>query len=177
MHYISTYDSPLGGITLASDGNRLTGLWFQGQKYYADTLPEAFDEKPLALFDEVHRWLDIYFSGRIPDFMPPLAAAGSPFRMAVWAILMQIPYGQVITYRQISQQLAQQRGLSAMSAQAVGGAVAHNPISILIPCHRVVGSDGSLTGYAGGIAKKRRLLMLEGVDMAGLYIPKKGTAL
>ena len=126
---------------------------------------------------EAKRWLDIYFSGREPDFLPPLHPLGTPFRRAVWELLLQIPYGRTVTYGELARRLAAKQGLVHMSAQAVGGAVGHNPISILIPCHRVVGSGGSLTGYAGGIDKKVRLLELEGTDMAGLFLPKPGTAL
>ena len=123
------------------------------------------------------RWLDVYFSGQEPDFLPPLHPHGSEFQLAVWELLLQIPYGQTTTYGALARQLAARRGLSRMSAQAVGGAVGHNPISLLIPCHRVVGTNGSLTGYAGGLDKKIRLLELEHADMTGLFIPKRGTAL
>lgn len=126
---------------------------------------------------ETKRWLDIYFTGREPDFMPPLAPVGSEFRRAVWDILLQIPYGRTTTYGEISRQLAEKRGIARMSAQAVGGAVGHNEISIIIPCHRVVGTNGSLTGYAGGVDKKLRLLELEGTDTGLFFVPKKGTAL
>ena len=177
MQYTTTYSSPLGGILLAGDNIGLTGLWFDGEKYYADTLDPEHEAKELPLFAGVKRWLDCYFSGNEPDFMPPVHMIGSPFQLAVWEILRQIPYGQTTTYGQIAQMIAQQRGLPHMSAQAVGGAVGHNEISIIIPCHRVVGSNGSLTGYAGGIDKKLRLLTLENVDMSRFFIPKKGTAL
>ena len=126
---------------------------------------------------ETKRWLDIYFTGREPGFLPPLHPIGSAFRQSVWELLLRIPYGQTTTYGEIAQELAAKRGLARMSAQAVGGAVGHNEISILIPCHRVVGTNGSLTGYAGGVDKKERLLTLEGVDMRGLFRPTKGTAL
>ena len=175
--YTYSYSSPLGGITLASDGTALTGLWFDGQKYFAATLPQAHTEKPLPVFDQTARWLDLYFSGQAPDFTPPLALSGTPFRQAVAKIMLTIPYGQTITYGQIATRMARQQGVKAMSAQAVGGAVGHNPISIIIPCHRVVGSGGSLTGYAGGIDKKIQLLRLEGADLTGLTVPQTGTAL
>ena len=126
---------------------------------------------------EAKRWLDVYFSGRQPDFRPPLHPAGSAFRQAVWALLLQIPYGQTTTYGALARQLAQMQGIARMSAQAIGGAVGHNPISIIIPCHRVVGANGSLTGYAGGIEKKVQLLTLEQADMSGFFVPVKGTAL
>ena len=129
------------------------------------------------ILTEARRWLDIYFTGREPDFLPPLHPVGSVFRQAVWKILLQIPYGKTTTYGEIARQLAAQQGLERMSAQAVGGAVGHNEISIIIPCHRVVGTNGSLTGYAGGIDKKIKLLELEHTDMSRFFVPKKGTAL
>ncbi len=177
MEYTHHYDSPLGGITLASDGAALSGLWFDGQKYFAATLGREHEEKPLPVFEAADRWLDVYFSGRAPDFTPPLAMYATPFRKAVWEVLLAIPYGQTMTYGQIADAIAKQKGLRHMSAQAVGGAVGHNPISIIVPCHRVVGTNGSLTGYAGGIDKKTALLKLENADMTALFVPKKGTAL
>ena len=171
------YDSPLGGILIAADEAGLTGLWFDGQKYFANQLPAEHTRQETPILAETKRWLDVYFSGREPDFTPPLHPAGSPFRQAVWDILLEIPYGQTATYGQIARQLAVERGLARMSAQAVGGAVGHNEISILIPCHRVVGMSGSLTGYAGGLSKKVKLLELERVDMSALFVPTKGTAL
>lgn len=177
MTYINHYDSPLGGITLASDGQALTGLWFDGQKYFGDTLSEQNETGALPVFDETKRWLDIYFRGEAPDFTPPLSLNTTPFRRAVWEIMLTIPFGQTMTYGQIADQIARQKGLPHMSAQAVGGAVGHNSISIIIPCHRVVGTGGSLTGYAGGIDKKVKLLTLEKVDMSAFFTPTKGTAL
>ena len=177
MQYITHYQSPLGGITISSDGTALTGLWFDGQKYFASTLGADYKEKDLSVFKEAKRWLDIYFSGREPDFTPPLSLNDSAFRMAVWQILQNIPYGQTITYGDIARQLAAQQGKAKMSAQAVGGAVGHNPISIIVPCHRVVGMGGSLTGYAGGIDKKVQLLELEDIDTIKFTMPTKGTAL
>ena len=161
MDYTHHVDSPLGSITLASDGQALTGLWFDGQKYFADTLTEQHEEKALAVFEQTEYWLSTYFSGRIPDFTPPLRLKGTPFREEVWRILLTIPYGQTVTYGEIAAILASRRGLAGMSAQAVGGAVGHNPISLIVPCHRVVGADGALTGYAGGLEKKHWLLDLE----------------
>ena len=177
MIYTSEYTSPLGRILLAADEVGLTGLWFDGQKYYARDLPPEHTEAETPVLAEAVRWLDIYFSGKEPDFMPPLHPVGSPFRQEVWKILLQIPYGKTVTYGDISKQLAEKAGLERMSAQAVGGAVGHNEISIIIPCHRVVGTNGSLTGYAGGIDRKIRLLELEKADMSRLFVPKKGTAL
>ena len=177
MTYTQHYNSPLGDILLAADQTGLTGLWFDGAKYFADNLPEAHTEQETPILLEAKRWLDLYFAGNKPDFMPPLHPIGSAFRQAVWNILLQIPYGQTMTYGEIARQLAKKRGVSRMSAQAVGGAVGHNKISILIPCHRVVGTNGSLTGYAGGLDKKIKLLELEQADMNRFFIPKKGTAL
>lgn len=161
MQNTASYCSPLGGITLASDGKALTGLWFDGQKYFAAGLDAAHQQQPLPVFEETKRWLDCYFSGQEPDFLPPLAPRGTEFQQEVWALLRQIPYGETVTYREIARQIARRRGIPSMSAQAVGGAVGRNPISILIPCHRVVGANGSLTGYAGGLEKKQALLALE----------------
>lgn len=177
MTYIQHYSSPLGGILLAADEIGLTGLWFDGEKYFADNLPAEHAERQTPILAEAARWLDIYFTGKEPGFTPPLHPIGSPFRQAVWEILLQIPYGQTTTYGEIARQLAEKQGLEKMSAQAVGGAVGHNEISVIIPCHRVVGTSGSLTGYAGGIDKKVKLLELERADMRGFFIPKKGTAL
>ena len=177
MIFIQHYDSPMGGILLATDEVGLTGLWFDGQKYFARDLPAERIERNTTALSETGRWLDIYFTGKEPDFMPPLHPIGSAFRQSVWKILLQIPYGQTTTYGEIARQLAEKQGRSKMSAQAVGGAVGHNEISILIPCHRVVGTSGSLTGYAGGIDKKIRLLELEHANMRRFFIPRKGTAL
>ena len=177
MTFTQHYDSPLGGILLAANEAGLTGLWFDGGKYFADSLPEDHTERDTPVLAETRRWLDLYFSGSEPDFLPPLHPAGSAFRQSVWELLLQIPYGRTTTYGEIARQLAKERGLARMSAQAVGGAVGHNEISIIIPCHRVVGAVGSLTGYAGGIGKKMKLLELERADMSRLFVPKKGTAL
>lgn len=171
MQYIDHYSSPLGPITLAGDGTALTGLWFEGQKYFGSGLPSPCEERPLGVFAAARRWLDLYFRGEKPDFTPPLAPRATPFRQAVWALLLAIPYGQVTTYGDLADTLARQMGLGRMSAQAVGAAVGHNPISLIIPCHRVVGRDGGLTGYAGGLDKKIRLLALEGVDATRLRLP------
>ena len=177
MTYTQHYDSPLGGILLTADDVGLTGLWFDGQKYFAQGLSNEHIEQETPILTEAKRWLDIYFTGKKPDFTPPLHPIGSAFRRSVWEILLQIPYGQTTTYGEIARQLAKKQGLERMSAQAVGGAVGHNEISIIIPCHRVVGADGSLTGYAGGIGKKEKLLELERADMSRFFVPKKGTAL
>ena len=173
MEYIHHYDSPLGGITIASDGKAITGLWFDGQKYFADTLDKDFEEKELPVFEQTDQWLNIYFSGRAPGFTLPINMKTTPFRKAVWEIMLTIPFGQTMTYGMIADRIAKQKGLSRMSAQAVGGAVGHNAISLIIPCHRVVGTNGSLTGYAGGLDRKVKLLSLERVDMSALFVPEK----
>ena len=176
MTYLWNLLSPVGTLSLASDGLAITGLWLEGQKYFAATLgPDTAEQADIPVFCQAKAWLDDYFAGRRPGAPPSLAPEGSPFRKAVWSLLLEIPYGETTTYGALSAAL-RSRGISA-SPQAVGGAVGHNPISILIPCHRVVGADGSLTGYAGGVEKKRRLLELEGADTTRLYTPKRGTAL
>ena len=177
MEYTYHYASPLGGITLASDGQALTGLWFDGQKYFAAGLDKEHENADLPIFEETKRWLDIYFSGREPDFTPALDMKTTPFRKAVWEVMLSIPYGKTMTYGRIADEIARRRGLESMSAQAVGGAAGHNSISLIIPCHRVVGTNGSLTGYAGGLDKKTALLELEGIDVTKLFRPEKGTAL
>ncbi len=177
MEQIAHYRSPLGGITLASDGQALTGLWFDGQKYFAASLDPSHQEGDLPVFAQARAWLDRYFQGKDPGSPPPLSPKGSPFRQAVWKKLLEIPYGQVTTYGAIGAAIAREQGLPSMSAQAVGGAVGHNPISLMIPCHRVVGAGGSLTGYAGGIQKKLALLSLEQVDTSRFTVPQTGTAL
>lgn len=161
MAYTGIYHSPLGNLLLAADDTGLTGLWFEGQKYFARTLPEEQQLKETPVLAETRQWLNIYFSGKKPAFTPPLHPAGSAFRQAVWQILLQIPYGKTMTYGEIAREMAKRQQISHMSAQAVGGAVGHNAISIIIPCHRVIGANGSLTGYAGGIDKKAALLELE----------------
>ncbi|OUQ20104.1 6-O-methylguanine DNA methyltransferase [Lachnoclostridium sp. An14] len=177
MQYISHYSSPLGDILLAADQEGLTGLWFEGQKYFALYLDKEHEEKELPVFETAKQWLDLYFSGKNPKFQVPLHFTGTPFQNEVWEILSAIPYGQTTTYGEIAKKLAARRGLPHMSAQAVGGAVGHNEISIIVPCHRVVGTNGSLTGYAGGIDRKVKLLTLEQVDVSRFSVPKKGTAL
>lgn len=164
MIYITYYRSPFGQMTLASDGECLIGLWFKGQKYMLGSFKDQpMEPKELPVFDETRRWLDVYFQGRDPGYLPSIRLTGSAFRQAVGRIMLTIPYGKTMTYGQIAAQLARLQGRDTMSAQAVGGAVGHNPISVIVPCHRVMGSDGSLTGYAGGIDLKARLLDLEGV--------------
>lgn len=172
MQYTSRYESPLGSILLAADDTGLTGLWFEGQKYFARCLDRENEEKELPVLNQAKQWLGIYFSGREPDFTLPLHFTGSEFQKDVWEILCQIPYGQTTTYRDIARQFAQKRGIAGMSAQAVGGAVARNGISIVVPCHRVVGVNGSLTGYAGGMDKKIALLKLEKGYKDTFFVPK-----
>ena len=179
MYYLTEYESPLGLLTLASDGESLVGLWIEGQKYFCPSVSEEMERKDeLLVFEAARDWLDRYFAGERPSVSEiSLRPVGGEFRQQVWEILCEIPYGSVITYGEIARKMAVKMGREKMSAQAVGGAVGHNPISIIIPCHRVVGSNGSLTGYAGGIDKKIKLLEHEGVDMTKLFVPKKGTAL
>ena len=155
------YGSPLGTITLACDGEAIIGLWFNKQRYFGNILQEETERSDHPLFENAKRWLDLYFSGHEPDFTPPLRYDSTPFRKQVCDIMLTIPYGHTMTYGEIAAEAARRQGVKTMSAQAVGGAVAHNPISLMIPCHRVVGAGGSLTGYAGGIDRKVRLLALE----------------
>lgn len=166
MIYISHYPSLLGDILLASKNNELIGLWFEGQKYYLASINEEMQEKnDEEIFLKTKNWLDRYFKGGQPNIKElSLNPIGSDFRKKVWKILCDIPYGKTITYKEIAEKLAKEKGLKSMSAQAVGGAVGHNPISIIIPCHRVVGTSGNLTGYAGGLDKKEYLLKLEKIE-------------
>ena len=178
MIYIAHYKSPIGEILLASKNNKLIGLWLEGQKYYLSNIKEEMIEEDTEILVKTKNWLDRYFKGEKPSINElELNPIGSEFRQEVWKILCTIPYGKVITYNDIAKQIAHNRGINKMSAQAIGGAVGHNPISIIIPCHRVVGSNGSLTGYAGGIDKKIYLLKHEEVDMENLFFPRKGIAL
>ena len=163
MDHVYNYISPLGGITLASNGEALTSLWFDGQKYFPHNLAAESTEAELPVFTQTVNWLDAYFSGKEPDFMPPISLHTTPFRKAVYDILLTIPYGHTMTFGEIANNIATRKGIERMSAQAVGGAVGHNPIAIIIPCHRVVGADGSLTGYAGGLDRKIKLLESEGI--------------
>lgn len=173
MFYSTVYQSPIGEIKLACNESNLVGLWMDGQKYHSSTIPEKMIEKnDIPIFDITKKWLDRYFAGKNPSIVElPLAPIGSEFRQKVWQVLCEIPYGKVITYGNIAKQL------KCKSAQAIGGAVGHNPISIIIPCHRVVGSNGSLTGFSAGVKTKIKLLELEDVDMSNFFTPKKGTAL
>ena len=179
MYFFIEYQSPLGMLTIASAGDNIVGLWMEGQKYFGGTLSGDMEKKDdLFVFKTVEDWLDRYFAGEKPSISElPLCPKGGEFRQGVWEILREIPYGKVMSYGEIAGKMAAKTGRARMSAQAVGGAVGHNPISIIIPCHRVVGSNGSLTGYAGGIAAKIKLLEHEGADMSQLFVPQKGTAL
>jgi methylated-DNA-[protein]-cysteine S-methyltransferase len=179
MIYSTHYSSPVGSILLACNGESLVGLWLEGQKYFGNTVTEPMVENvDLPIFDATKNWLDQYFEGKKPTISElPLAPNGGEFRTAVWNILREIPYGEVITYGDIAKVMATRMNKTSMSSQAVGGAVGRNPISIIIPCHRVIGANGSLTGYSGGLDTKIKLLQHEGVDMHGLFKPKKGTAL
>ena len=165
MYYFTMYPSPLGNMTLACDGKALVGLWLEGQKHFGGTISHEMVEKnDIPIFYAAKRWLERYFSGeRVSPSELPLRPIGGEFRQSVWRILCGIPYGEVTTYGAIAKEIAKQMGRERMSGQAVGGAIAHNPILVIIPCHRVVGADGSMTGYAGGIPAKRKLLALEGV--------------
>ena len=176
MDYIAHYNSPLGNITMASEGTALVGLWFDGQKYFADTLLcHEHEERPeLPIFEQTRRWLDTYFEGKDPGFTPPIVMrTNSDFRRQVWEQLLTIPFGHTLTYGDIARRIAAERGIPSMSAQAVGGAVGHNPISIIVPCHRVVGTNGSLTGYAGGVERKALLLQNEGIILKSTENTKK----
>ena len=161
MTFIQHYDSPLGAILLAADDVGLIGLWFEGQKYFAATLPKEVQTKETPALREARRWLDLYFAGKEPVTTPPLHLIGTPFRLSVWKILSKIPYGKTMTYGDIAQRLAKDRGLPHLSARAVGSAIGRNPISLIIPCHRVIGKNGRLTGYTGGLHRKTWLLSWE----------------
>ena len=179
MFYSTVTQSPLGQLTLAASERAIIGLWLDGQKYWGQTLPTALENgDELPILRDGKQWLDDYFAGKPPRIGElPLAPIGGAFRQLVWQLLTEIPYGQVTTYGELADKAAKRLGKTRMSAQAVGGAVAHNQISIIIPCHRAVGTGGSLTGYAGGLDKKIALLKREGVDMSRLFVPQKGTAL
>ena len=178
MIYTNDYKSPLGNILLAGDERGLTGLWFtEGGRYIRAGRQEGAGRRETDYFDQTKEWLDIYFSGRDPGFFPRIHLTGSEFRNRVGEIMCEIPFGKTVTYGWIADRIAKERGLEKMSAQAVGGAVGHNPVCIIVPCHRVIGANGSLTGYGGGILRKKALLELEGNDMSHFSIPAKGTAL
>ena len=154
MTYIQYYQSPLGRIMLGSNDEALLGLWFEGQKFLGSTISGNAVERENVVLRKAQRWLEIYFSGHCPGFLPPLQLAGTPFQQRVWSKLLTIPYGVTTTYAQLAKECH-------TSARAVGGAVGRNPISLIVPCHRVIASDGSLTGYAGGVDRKKVLLEME----------------
>ena len=169
MHYLSHYESPLGTMTMASDGEHLTGLWFDGQKYDRSTIDGNAEFKPhLPVFTQTTQWLDTYFEGKEPSFTLPIRIEGSDFKKMVTSIMLSIPFGATSTYARIAAEVARRTGRTHMSAQAVGGAVGRNPIVLIVPCHRVLASDGNLRGYAGGVDRKERLLEMEGVNVSGL---------
>ena len=168
MYYKTTTESPLGKITLGSDGENLVGLSIQGQRYFGENIPEEMvTNDSLEVFAATKEWLNRYFAGDNPSISElPILLIGGEFRQTVWKMLMEIPYGEIVTYGELARRIAKERGIEKMSAQAVGGAVGHNPISIIVPCHRVVGANGNLTGYSGGIPLKVKLLQYEGVDIS-----------
>lgn len=172
MTYTQWYDSPMDRMLLAADSVGLTGVWFDGEKYFAYHLERQHEEKETPLLQQAKRWLDVYFSGKEPDFTVPLRFTGTDFQNDVWELLCTIPYGHTTTYGALAKRIAAKRGISRMSAQAIGGAVGHNEISIIVPCHRVIGANGSLTGYAAGLDKKVQLLTLEQADVKSLFMAK-----
>jgi methylated-DNA-[protein]-cysteine S-methyltransferase len=179
MYHSTNYPSPVGTITLACQDGNLVGAWIAGQKYHGSALSgQMAENNAMPPLNAAKKWLDKYFAGKKPAISElPLSPIGSAFRQAVWRILREIPYGEVITYGDIAKKMAAAMNREHMSSQAVGGAIGHNPLSIIIPCHRVIGSDGSLTGYAAGVKTKAKLLALEGVDMSRLFSPARGAAL
>ena len=172
MIYYNNYLSPLGKITLGSDGKYLIGLYINGQKK-ANTLYRTATQETLPIFTETAKWLNLYFCGKIPNYTPDLNLIGTDFQKSVWKKLLAIPYGKTVTYGEIAEQLAKEKGIPKMSAQAVGSAVGKNPVPIIVPCHRVIGANGNLIGYTGGIDKKIKLLSIENVDVSKFSLPKK----
>lgn len=175
MDYIARYDSPLGRITMASDGTALAGLWWDGQRYFAQGVnanPE--EEERLPVFNLTRHWLDAYFKGKVPDFLPPLLLRGTEFRRRVWQELLHIPYGQLLSYGEIAHRITCGHTHQKAAARAVGGAVGHNPVSLIVPCHRVIGKNGTLTGYAGGLERKAGLLQWEQDVLANGHVKDRG---
>lgn len=173
MQYINYYNSPIGRIIITADETALAGLWFDSGKCFVNNAGTEYKKEDIPVLKQAVQWLDIYFSGKEPDFTPPLNLSGTPFQLEVWKILQKIPYGSTITYGEVAKEIAKKRGIKRMSAQAAGGATGRNKIAIIIPCHRVVGAGGNLTGYAGGIDKKIKLLAIEKNDMGKFFVPKK----
>ena len=164
MDLICHYASPLGELLLAGKGDALSGLWFDGQRHFGAGLEAGAEEGWLPVFDDAFRWLDSFFGGSVPGFVPRLDLRGTPFQRAVWDALLAVPYGETVTYGEIARHLARTGRPSAAgvpSPRAVGAAVGRNPVSLIVPCHRVVGAGGRLVGYAGGLDRKARLLALE----------------
>lgn len=180
MLYSMKYNSIIGELLLVEKNNFLIGVWMTDQKYFlgSENKAEKIIEKETKILLQTKKWLDRYFNNEKPSIDElPLAPIGTDFRKEVWRILCEIPYGEVITYGEIARKIAASRRINRMSSQAVGGAVGHNPFTIIVPCHRVVGNNGNLTGYAGGIDKKIKLLTHEGLDMSKFFVPTRGTAL
>ena len=165
MKFFSKYNSPIGELTLSSDGEKLTGLWISGQAYFPE-LKNSSENGDLPIFSQTREWLRRFFNGENPGETPPIAPEGTEFRKLIWSELLKIPYGELVSYGDIAKQISIKQKGKFISPRAIGGAVGHNPISIIIPCHRVIGSDGNLTGYAGGLDKKVKLLELEGIDVS-----------
>jgi len=176
MHYTSMYQSPVGEILLAADDIGIVGIWFKDEKYFAYCLDKENEPRETPVIRELKKWLAIYFQGEEPDFVPPIHMIGTPFQIEVWSILREIPYGATTTYNEIAKRIAKNRGIAHMSAQAVGTAVGKNNINLIVPCHRVVGTNNSLAGYAGGIDKKITFLKLEGAFKDEFFVPKHSTA-
>lgn len=174
MQHTTHYQSTLGDILITADDLGLTGLWFEGEKHYKEISDTQHEKKNTTILKQATEWLTVYFGGEKPDFCPPIHMLGTPFQLLVWELLLKIPYGETITYGEIARKIAVLKGIEKMSAQAVGGAVGHNKIPIIIPCHRVVGTNNSLVGYTGGIDKKIKLLTLEKVNMNKFFVPKRG---
>lgn len=169
MQFVSHYQSPIGPVTLVAEGDALVGAWFNDQRFFCSTLTPSAVAGVTPVLNDAARWLDDYFKGMRPEYLPALSFAGSDFRLRVWRLLVEIPYGQTTTYRDLGEKVAQNAGKRRMSAQAVGGAVGHNPICIFVPCHRVLAANGSLAGYAGGLERKEFLLRLEGINIKRVY--------
>lgn len=165
IHYVTKYNSPIGQLTLISEGEYLTNLYIEGQIYYLDNRIKYLKKDNLEIFIQTKKWLNMYFEGNIPNIKLKIKLKGTPFQEEVWHILTTIPYGKIITYKDIANKIAKKKNIKIMSSQAVGRAVGNNPISIIIPCHRVIGTNGKLTGYNGGINLKRRLLNIENMHI------------